>query len=231
MGEALCLGRAANPGNHCRGPRHGVASGIQFRRAAQAPARNAKARPVLTNGSGFHSLLLVPTLAFVRLALAVLHWARKQADAQGNRTKKRRSFRPKRRRKGGRSVVEKPLTLPFGRRRCGARTGGSSAPPSPRRKVRGFSTTLRPLARLCFCRNDRFFDAIALGGCRLTLPRAGVSSRSLPSGNMQPIAPLPAVLSVAVIVTGCETTRFPQARAYQRRHDHHASACARPHRP
>ena len=37
--------------------------------------------------------------------------------------------------------------------------------------------------------------------------RAGVSSRRLPSGNMKPIAPLLAVLSLAVIVTGCETTR------------------------
>ena len=37
--------------------------------------------------------------------------------------------------------------------------------------------------------------------------RAGVSSRSLPSGNMKPIAPLLAVLFLAVIVTGCETTR------------------------
>ena len=37
--------------------------------------------------------------------------------------------------------------------------------------------------------------------------RAGVSSRSLPSGNMKPIAPLLAVPSLAVIVTGCETTR------------------------
>ena len=37
--------------------------------------------------------------------------------------------------------------------------------------------------------------------------RAGVSSRSLPSGNMKPIAPLLAVLSLAVFVTGCETTR------------------------
>ncbi len=35
--------------------------------------------------------------------------------------------------------------------------------------------------------------------------RAGVSSRSLPSGNMKPIAPLLAVLSLAVIATGCET--------------------------
>ena len=37
--------------------------------------------------------------------------------------------------------------------------------------------------------------------------RAGVSSRSLPSGNMKPFAPLLAVVSLAVIVTGCETTR------------------------
>ena len=37
--------------------------------------------------------------------------------------------------------------------------------------------------------------------------RAGVSSRRLPSGNMKPIAPLHAVLPLAVIVTGCETTR------------------------
>ena len=36
---------------------------------------------------------------------------------------------------------------------------------------------------------------------------AGVSSRSLPSGNMKPIAPLLAVLSLAVLVTGCEATR------------------------
>ena len=36
--------------------------------------------------------------------------------------------------------------------------------------------------------------------------RVGVSSRSLPSGNMKPIAPLLAVLSLAIIVTGCETT-------------------------
>ena len=37
--------------------------------------------------------------------------------------------------------------------------------------------------------------------------RAGVSSRRLPPGNMKPIAPLLVVLSLAVIVTGCETTR------------------------
>ena len=37
--------------------------------------------------------------------------------------------------------------------------------------------------------------------------RAGVFSRSLPSGNMKPIDPLLAVHSLAVIVTGCETTR------------------------
>ena len=39
------------------------------------------------------------------------------------------------------------------------------------------------------------------------VPRAGVSSRSLPSGNMKPIAPLLAAVYLAIIVTSCETTR------------------------
>ena len=48
-----------------------------------------------------------------------------------------------------------------GRRRRGARAGRGSAPPSPsRRKVRGSSTSLRPLARLRSGRNDRWI----LGG-------------------------------------------------------------------
>ena len=37
--------------------------------------------------------------------------------------------------------------------------------------------------------------------------RAGAPSRSLPSGNTKPLAPLLAVLSLVVVVTGCETTR------------------------
>ena len=38
-------------------------------------------------------------------------------------------------------------------------------------------------------------------------PLPAVSLRSLPSGNMKPIAHLLAVLSLAVVFTGCETTR------------------------
>lgn len=53
MDETLSLGRAAHPGPHGGGSRHGVASGIQFRRAAQAPAGTAQARPALNGGDGF----------------------------------------------------------------------------------------------------------------------------------------------------------------------------------
>ena len=46
--------------------------------------------------------------------------------------------------------------------------------------------------------------------------RVGVSSRGLPPGNMKPIAPPLTVLSLAVIVAGCETTREGSYRGSSR---------------
>ena len=56
----------------------------------------------------------------------------------------------------GGNGVEEPLAS-RGRRRCGASCACVLRAAFARRKVRGFSTALRPLARLRFAQNDRFF--------------------------------------------------------------------------
>ena len=54
-----------------------------------------------------------------RIATRPRAWQGNNPPGQSHQ-KPTRSFRPKRRRASGRSAVEKPLTLFFGRRRCGA---------------------------------------------------------------------------------------------------------------